>query len=78
MYVFSLFQLNILHYLLGKSSLLTTGKKKSKESKNDAVIPNLLRGRGRGGLNTGFSEFFSVIPGFSDNFFVIPGLPEVF
>ena len=35
-------------------------------------------GRGRGGLNTGFSEFFSIIPGFSDEFFMIPGLPEYF
>ena len=37
-----------------------------------------LWGRGRGGLNTGFSEFFSIIPGFSDEFFMIPGLPEYF
>ena len=37
-----------------------------------------LWGRGRGGLNTGFSEFFSLIPGFPGEFFVIPGFPEVF
>ena len=33
---------------------------------------------GRRGLNTGFSEFLSLIPGFSGEFFVIRGLPEVF
>ena len=42
------------------------------------ITTGLTNTRGGRGLNTGFPEFFSLIPGFSGEFFVIHGLPEVF